>query len=222
MDLAIHPREHDLVIATHGRGALHPRRRPPAAGDVGGDAGGADPPLRDRRRAAAPAWPRPAASRFPGAGEFRGENQPYGALITYSLNVPGLPHPDEEKERERKEAEREEKAGKPPVADEPSEEEEPGRPGRPGRKKGPEAKIEILDESGKVIRTLQAPVTQGVNRAAWNLRRDAYKRIPRRDVNPFFEPTGPEVTPGHLPGAGLLQGPQVRRADGAGAPRSAP
>jgi hypothetical protein len=117
------------------------------------------------------------------------------------MNVPGLPHPDEEEERQRKETERAEKAtqggGKPLVMDDPSEEEEAaGRPGRRGGKKGPEAKIEVLDESGKVIRTFQAPVTQGVNRAAWNLRRDTYKRIPRKDVNPFFEPAGPEVLPG--------------------------
>ncbi len=54
----------------------------------------------------------------------------------------------------------------------------------------------MLDACGKVIRTFQAPITQGVNRAAWDLRRDAYNRIPRRDVNPFREPAGPEVLPG--------------------------
>jgi hypothetical protein len=35
-----------------------------------------------------------------------------------------------------------------------------------------------------------------VNRAAWNLRLDAYKRIPRKNLPPFFEPTGPEALPG--------------------------
>ncbi|HET9228763.1 MAG TPA: hypothetical protein VFR31_18940, partial [Thermoanaerobaculia bacterium] len=137
------------------------------------------------------------SARFPGAGEFRGQVRPYGALLTWSMNVPGLPHPDEETERERKAAERAEKAANPPVTDEPVEEETPaGRPGRRDGKKGPEAKIEVLDESGKVIRTFQAPVTQGVNRAAWDLKRDAFKRIPRRDANPFREGGGPEVLPG--------------------------
>ncbi|HEX6861686.1 MAG TPA: hypothetical protein VF414_02665, partial [Thermoanaerobaculia bacterium] len=199
MDLAIHPREHDLIVATHGRGIY-------IVDDIR--------PLRSVSRLASETTQKEAihlfeisdamqhqvaqtgSSRFPGAGEFRGQGRPYGALITWSMNVPGLPHPDEEMERERKEAERAEKAGKPPVTDEPSEEEEAGRPGRRGGKKGPEAKIEVLDESGKVIRTFQAPVAQGVNRAAWDLRRDAYKRIPRRDVNPFREPAGPEVLPG--------------------------
>ncbi|HWN43787.1 MAG TPA: hypothetical protein VNW71_16290, partial [Thermoanaerobaculia bacterium] len=204
MDLAIHPREHDLIVATHGRGLY-------IVDDIR--------PLRSVSRLVSETTQKEAihlfeisdamqhqvaqtgSSRFPGAGEFRGQTQPYGALIAWSMNVPGLPHPDEEMERERKEAERAEKVqeqgGKPLVMDDPSEEEEAaGRPGRPGGKKGPEAKIEVLDESGKVIRTFEAPVTQGVNRAAWDLRRDAYKRIPRRDVNPFREPAGPEVLPG--------------------------
>ena len=208
MDLAIHPREHDLIVATHGRGIY-------IVDDIG--------PLRSVSRLVSETTQKEAihlfeigdamqhpiaqtgSSRFPGAGEFRGQAQPYGALITWSMNVPGLPHPDEEKERERKESERAGRAerdaqegGKPLVVDDPpaEEEEAEGRPGRRDRPKGPEAKIEVLDESGKVIRTFQAPVTQGVNRAAWNLRRDTYRRIPRRDVNPFFEPAGPEVLPG--------------------------
>jgi photosystem II stability/assembly factor-like uncharacterized protein len=209
MDLAIHPRENDLIVATHGRGLY-------IVDDIS--------PLRSLSEAAqkeplhlfkiADAAQHQVAqtgsSRFPGAGEYRGETRPYGALITYSLNVPGLPSPDEEKERERKEKERKEKAppaarvsaegvptdeaGSPPgpPVQEAEEEEQPGRPG----KKGPEAKIEILDASGKVIRTLRQPAVQGVNRAAWNLRRDAYKRIPRKNANPFFEPSGPDVLPG--------------------------
>src|SRR6185436_9153651 len=137
------------------------------------------------------------SSRFPGAGEFRGETRPYGALITYSLNVPGLPLPEEEKERARQEREREKKArpatvtaegvpveqgGQPLVEEESAQEEgQPGRqPGGRGGRKGPEAKIEVLDGTGKVIRTLRQPATQGVNRAAWNLRLDPYKQIPRK------------------------------------------
>jgi hypothetical protein len=30
-------------------------------------------------------------SRFLGEAEFRGENEPYGALLTYSLNFSGIP-----------------------------------------------------------------------------------------------------------------------------------
>ena len=54
MDLAIHPREHDLVIATHGRGALHRRRHPPLRA------------LAAATRAAAPASCRRAPPRSTG------------------------------------------------------------------------------------------------------------------------------------------------------------
>jgi len=211
MDLAIHRREHDLIVATHGRGLyilddIRPLRSISEATQK-------EPiHLFEVADAVQHQVAQTGSSRFPGAGEFRGQTRPYGAVLTYSLNVPGLPHPDEEKERERKEKERAQKegnlagkpaapaaAGKTLVSDEPPEEtpETPeARPGRRGAKKGPEAKIEILDEAGKVIRAFQAPATQGVNRAVWNLRRDPYKRIQRRNPNPFFEPMGPEVLPG--------------------------
>lgn len=204
MDLAIHPREHDLIVATHGRGLfilddIRPLRSLSEATQKEAIH------LFEVPNAVQHQVAQTGSSRFAGAGEFRGETRPYGAVLTYSLNMPGLPHPDEEKERERKEKERAEKAGKPAapeaasktlVSDEPPEETEEARPGRRGAKKGPEAKIEILDEAGKVIRTFQAPATHGVNRAVWNLRRDPYRRIPRRNPNPFFEPMGPEVLPG--------------------------
>ena len=112
MDLVIHPRDFDLVVGTHGRSLyilddITPLRQMSAAtlqeplhvyqgmpglehhqtGGPGGGFGG-------------------------GSGEFHGENRPYGALITYSLNLPGLPLPDEKRERERKEHERAEQARK--------------------------------------------------------------------------------------------------------------
>src|SRR6185436_3461238 len=148
-------------------------------------------------------------------GEFRGESRPYGSLITFSLNAPGLPHPDVDKERERKEKEAREKAGAPPKETPPAvpAQAQGGKPleGTPptgeqpaedegGKKKGPQAKIEVLDESGAVIRTFDAPVKQGVNRATWDLRSDAPKRIPRKNDDEGFAEfrgnRGPEVLPG--------------------------
>ena len=105
MDLLVHPREHDLVIATHGRAAyilddirplrtltpeimakpLHLFDIPPAQQYVVKQTGG---------------------SRFPGAGEFRGDNRPYGALITWCMSGEGLPHPDDKVDHELKEAKR--------------------------------------------------------------------------------------------------------------------
>ncbi|MEA2491801.1 MAG: hypothetical protein QOH21_3593, partial [Acidobacteriota bacterium] len=104
--LMVHPRDHDLVIVTHGRAAY-------VLDDIR--------PLRtvSKTTMTEPLYlfPVPDAqqyttrqkegSRFTGDAEFRGENEPYGALLTYSLNAAGLPHPTEAKERERREKERE-------------------------------------------------------------------------------------------------------------------
>jgi photosystem II stability/assembly factor-like uncharacterized protein len=216
MGLAIHPREHDLVIATHGRGLyviddVRPLRtlsddlqkKPLHLFSI--------PDAQQYRSAQG------AGMRSPGDADFRGRTRPYGALVTYSLNGPGLPHPDAEKERERKEGERADKAkpkaapqeaGAPPqpeggkplagTTEEPKRE-EGGDEGR-GRGKGPKTKIEILDASGKVIRTFDGPAKLGVNRAAWDLRLDAPRRIPRKvdpgEENEFRRGRGADVLPG--------------------------
>jgi ribonuclease HI len=130
------------------------------------------------------------ASRFPGQGEFRGENRDYGALLTYSLNFDDLPLPNEEKERERKEKERQAQREKQRAAGESVEEEKKDE-------KKPQVDIEISDSSGQVIRKFKGPAVRGVNRAAWNLRRDDFKE-PRRDGDQpsFFTPGYLEVLPG--------------------------
>ena len=178
MDLVVHPREHDLVIATHGRAAY-------VLDDI-----------RPLRALTAEALKEPVhlfeipdaqqymvkqtgASRFPGHGEFRGENRPYGALLTYSLNVEGLPTPKEDEERRKKEA----STGA-------------GRPSDEEADRRPQAEIKITDADGKLIRTFKQRAVRGVNRAVWDLRRDRF-REPRREGPPsFFEPRYLEVLPG--------------------------
>ena len=220
MDMVIHPRDQDLVLATHGRAFyvlddIRPLRtlteeiqkKKLHVFDI------ADAHQYRQGQGAGP--------RFPGNTEYRGETRPYGAFLYYSINSPGVPHPDDEKDRERKEAERAEKAGRaqqaaggtaeagPPQggrplakdtpelkAEEPAEEE--GRGGRGGRG-GPKVKIEVLDESGQVIRTFEHTPKLGLNRAVWDLRRDAPRRIARRDdqeENEFRRGRGAEVLPG--------------------------
>ncbi|HEX7184424.1 MAG TPA: hypothetical protein VF756_21540 [Thermoanaerobaculia bacterium] len=215
MDMVIHPREHDLVLATHGRAFyviddIRPLRtlsedvqkKPVHLFDI--------PDAQQYRSAQG------SGERFPGDNEFRGRSRPYGALLTYHLSAPGLPHPDEEKERERKEAERAEKAGEarqaresetrqaqpqggqPLASDTPEKKADEAEEGR-GRDRGPKAKIEILDESGKVIRTLEPAAKQGLNRASWDLRMDSPKRIPRKgdeDIPAEFRGRGADVLPG--------------------------
>jgi hypothetical protein len=81
-DIAIHPREHDLILATHGRGFQ-------IVDDI--------TPLRHLTRdvlaknaAVLPTRPVTQATTlmtqdFPGDGEFSGANPPEGAIITYYL-----------------------------------------------------------------------------------------------------------------------------------------
>jgi photosystem II stability/assembly factor-like uncharacterized protein len=196
MDLAIQAREHDLVIGTHGRAAyvLDDVRPLRALAQVEGKRLHLfEPPPAQQYSE------RPEPGGFGlGSGEFRGENRPYGALLTYWLDFPELPLPDEDAEKERKERERAaERAaatwgpeGLPePAAGEAEEEEEEEKP---------KAKLEVADASGAVIRTWEEPAVRGINRAAWGLRRDAFKLPPpgpqeERDDHP----AGPEVPPGH-------------------------
>ena len=196
MDLVVHPRDHDLVVATHGR-ALY------ILDDVA--------PLRELTAETMreplhlyPASPGRLFSHGPGsgnlrggAGEFRAESRPFGVLLTYSLNAPGLPHPVEEKERERKEKERAEARKKP----ETDEEAVPGKKPEAGdgeeKPKDPKVKIVIADASGKVVRTLEAPAMQGLNRTAWDLGRDAWRQPPTDNRGfPQDQESGPEVPPG--------------------------
>ncbi len=212
-DLVVQPREHDLVVGTHGRAAY-------ILDDISALRGLTAEVLSRPLHL----FPIPdaiqhrvkqtGASRFPGDGEFRGENRPYGAMITFSANQPDLPHPDEEEERARKEEERAEKrAGTEPAG--PSREAEgseadPGdRPemgvegrgpgdGPGGREKGPQIKIEVLDDAGELIRTFERPVKLGVNRLTWDLLGDPFKRPETgepQEVSPF-RPSGIAVLPG--------------------------
>ncbi len=229
-DMRIQRRESDLVVGTHGRGIfilddIAPLRE---MGEESMARVLAEPlhlfPIPDAQQHE---MAQGASSRFPGSGEFRGENPPYGAMITFSLHQKGLPYPDKEVQKERKEAERQEarkvagtSAGTPAKATArkvagTSEKEEPtasvggperetggsgevaggrSRGGRPGGE--PKAKVEVRDASGQVIRTFEAPVALGVNRIAWDLRRDPFRRPPGEDEAPFFRRGGVEVLPG--------------------------
>ena len=199
MDLVIHPRDHDLVIATHGRAAyvlddIKPLRSITEAT--------MKEPIHfyESSDAQQHEIKQTSGARFPGNTQFIGENRKYGALLTYSLNVAGLPHPDEEKEKELKEAERAKKLTEKPKAAEtvqpkkedivPAEAPEEFEKG-----KGPEVEIKISGTDGKVIRTFKAPAQMGLNRAVWDLRMDDFKKPPQ-ETESFFDRGGPQVLPG--------------------------
>jgi photosystem II stability/assembly factor-like uncharacterized protein len=173
--LVVHPRDHDLVIGTHGRGAwiiddIRPLR-----------ALARDARIRDRNLHL---FEIPAAIQhtrgmtgpfyFPGDTRYMGPNRPYGALISYWVGAAA--------------------AAKADSLPQGSTSPQGGGflPGASSGGSGP-ATIEIL-EGDSVIRTLHGPAKPGVNRIAWALER---KGIPQPGAAPDApEPGGPEVLPG--------------------------
>ena len=186
MDMVIHPREHDLVLGTHGRSIF-------VLDDISPLRGLDETVLQKPLHVfdVAPAQQYQAISSagelMPGNGEYRGENRPYGALVTFSLNDNELPHPNAETERERVEEQRLEA---PQLADSAADAES-------DTKKPPahKAKIEIT-RGDETIRSFEVDVFQGINRAVWDLRRDAYRQPGSDDFARFFGGGGPEVLPG--------------------------
>jgi leukotriene A-4 hydrolase/aminopeptidase len=201
MDLAIHPRDYDLIVATHGRSAYVLDDITPLRSLTESTM---KEPLHLYESANAQQYEtkQPAGARFPGSTEFIGENRKYGALLTYSLNVEGLPLPDEEKEKERKESERskklEEKLKKSETVQPKKEDIVPAEaPEEFEKGKGPEVEIKISNSEDKVIRTFKAPARMGLNRAVWDLRMDPFKEPPKDEPGEsFFDQGGPEVLPG--------------------------
>ncbi len=183
MALTVHPRDHDLLIGTHGRAGfvlddIRPLRKL--------DASLLNKPVHAFEPA--PAWQhtvrQTGASRFPGHGEFRGDTRPYGALLSFSLAAEDLPHPDPKVERARKNSA--------PATDDGDK-----------KKDSPKVTVEVRDAQGVVIRTFKHPAYAGLNRIAWDLRRKGHKS-PRRGNDAEREgrdrddeePAGQEVLPG--------------------------
>ena len=178
--LVVHPRDHDLVIATHGRSAY-------ILDDVG--------PLRALARDPALAnrplhvFDPPAAIRYHpwrrwmgrGSGDamFIGENRPYGALVTYSIGS----HSD----RAVNGSGKAEGGSTPPASGDTSAEKDTAK-----------VTFAVLDEAGAIIRTFEAPAKPGVNRTAWDLRHDGFRRplVQEGDAAVPSFVRGPEVLPG--------------------------
>lgn len=175
MDLIIHPRDYDLVIGTFGRAAyILDDVRPLRDLSQKGTALLEKPlhlfPVPD---AVLAVYKQPAGSHFAAEAEFSGENRPYGALITFSLNYDTTAATAVNSEEEKNEAEAK-KAAKPDSVT-----------------------IEILNAANEVIRAFKAPAKNGINRTAWDLSRKG-KRFPETPKPPKNapEPAGPAVLPG--------------------------
>jgi len=155
-DLVLHPRDHDLVIATHGRGVyvlddIRPLR------ELAGD-------LRIAEVELFLFPPPPALIRSTQVADRDGgleadvdvaprrQERPAGVPLTYwlgSRNEDGDTR-DDDQDRDGDDGDRDGDAGD----------------GQPG------VTIELLDFDGQVLRTLQGPGTPGMNRVVWDLRED--------------------------------------------------
>jgi photosystem II stability/assembly factor-like uncharacterized protein len=173
-DLSVHPREHDLIIGTHGRSIY-------ILDDIS--------PLREIdekvlkknylfKPKAAVQFRTSSVSSYstPADTSFMGQNRGPGAVVTYFYH-PEPPDPAAVKDRKKEDAaESRERKGK-------------------EKKKSNQLKIEILDAEGKVINELKGTTKKGLNRVTWDLRIKGVKLPPslaRR--SPFMR--GPYVLPG--------------------------
>ncbi len=169
-DLIVHDRDHDLVVGTHGRAAyvlddVRPLR------ELGGSLAETplhlfEPPPAQQYRIG-----QPSSARFPGAGEFRGTNRPYGALLSVWVGDDRLPLADDESSEDDEPTDAE------PVPD--------------------QFEVTVEDTSGQTIRQFEVPAHRGINRFVWNLRSDGV-RGPSLSTPPpdAPSPSGPEVVPG--------------------------
>ena len=192
MDMAIHPRDHDLVVGTFGRSIyviddIRPLR---AVAQNGTDFLEAPLTLFEIPDAYLSVNRQAAGTRFAADGMFAGENREYGAMISYWVH-----RPSEAVATAVNTSVDESGPSSNADSNETGSEEQNSED-----KKKPSVKIEILDESGDVIRTLKGPAKPGLNRTYWKLR----QKGARFSFNPFGEqndtrdeePAGAQVLPG--------------------------
>lgn len=177
MDMAIQARDNDLVLGTHGRSAFviddYSGLRGLSADDF-------NAPLKLLSLSAGQQYVagQTPSSRFPGSGEFRAENEPYGVMITFMASGEHLKHPDGEKDKAR--------AIKMRASDAADAKANPKK-----------VTVTVANADGETIRTFKADVHQGINRVTWNLREDGILRAPpARAPKDGTLPAGVEVLPG--------------------------
>jgi photosystem II stability/assembly factor-like uncharacterized protein len=190
MDMAIQPRENDLVLGTHGRSIF-------IVDDYSALRGLRDTDFGQRLRilATSPGQQYSAgqtpSTRFTGSGEFRAENQPYGVMVTFMAAGDDLPHPDADRERERAIRLRAVSAAESDGGDEDPVDGD----------KEPRVEMTVTNSAGELVRWQKFKIHQGVNRVTWNLRHDGVRPLPSPKPDPEYRPEdglpgGVEVPPG--------------------------
>jgi len=169
-DMVIQKREDDLVLGTHGRAAfvldnIQPLRE-------------ISQNIENKKLQAFPVpdtWQHETKEvtgyHFPADAIFKGDNEPYGALVSYYI------HPEVAAKYEKKE--------------------EQQNTNQADKKKPQKVTLKIYGQDSTLVRELDQPVKKGINRAYWDLSSKGYeypsweKRSNRR-----YTPSGPEIVPG--------------------------
>ncbi|MDV7186768.1 hypothetical protein R3X25_05690 [Lutibacter sp. TH_r2] len=189
MDLAIQPREHDLVIGTFGRAAyvlddIRPFRALAKEGKQ----------LLDKKlhlftppSAFITENQQPSGTRFGANAIFNGENRKQGAAITYVINKPIEAKSKEETSSKKKKS----KKGKEVSTPHNNLKEKPAV-------KYDSITLQVLNSKNEVIRTLkqQTPEENGVHKMYWYLDEKGANRPSRRIRKSKSEPGGVTVLPG--------------------------
>jgi photosystem II stability/assembly factor-like uncharacterized protein len=216
-DLRFHQANHDLIVATHGRGLfvldditpLEEASPQVLAQDL--HVFTAQPGVKWRL------WSGDKHG-FSARTDFSAPNPPTGVVISYYLaKALEASIPDEQTRLAGGSAQGMEpphpvaanpaatRVGQPPQGAEavraqeagPEEEEQPGAEAveRGGEKRGP-VKIVVSDGKGQVVRTFYGPGKQGLNRVTWNMRYDDAKRLQAARRPDEEDAGGPAVLPG--------------------------
>jgi photosystem II stability/assembly factor-like uncharacterized protein len=172
MDMQIHQRKNDLIVGTFGRSVyifdnIEPLREIAGNNKILDESFHLFPVPESTDEIYRWKGPGPL---YPGESDFKGDNRPAGAMITFYLN------PDTSGRKGNKEGKNSLKFDK---------------------AKNDSVKIEIMDSDGKVVRTLNEKVEPGVNRIYWNYDRKGVRWPNTPKPEKELEYSGPSVLPGN-------------------------
>jgi len=172
-DMVIQKREDDLVLGTHGRAAfildnIDPLRRIENVKDKSFNVFDVKETYQHQTRQV-------TGYHFPADAIYKGDNQPYGAMLSYYIN-PEL----SKKVKAKKDSSKNKDTEK-----------------QPKKKKKGDVTIKIYDEDSTLVRTMHSKAQKGINRVYWNLKTDGFDYPTWEDeVSEWYRPPGPEVIPG--------------------------
>lgn len=171
--LIVHPRDHDLIIGTHGRAAfilndIRPLRQ------ISEELLKKTLHLFEIPAAYQHETKASAGYHFPADAFFSGENVPYGACLTFYINPDKLEALKQDKTNEQVNSEKEEI--------------EP--------EKNNQVQFEFYDTENKLVRKMETEPQPGLNRIYWNLRGDGFETPSLTERRRDYSPPGPELIPG--------------------------